>query len=454
MRAAQFLAIIGRGSKGSNALENTEDRAGATSEQQDNVINTVNSLDPYGPSWQLVPGNVAAGTVYAQVPTSGTGDLTFTRASTKTRTNASGNVVDVASGVAAIDYRNADGSLSSTGRLLPEPQRTNSIRNSTMVGAVAGTPGTFPTNYTSNFRGFSSQVVGTGTENGIQYFDLRLFGTSPGGQVEITLESNTQIAALSGQNWAFSSYLKLVAGSLPVGSQVGHVITERTVAGVGLVEQVNTFSLTSSLQRFTSTRTLNQATTAFVNVRIIVTSSTTASDFTIRIAAPQMELGASATTFIRTSTAAVTRLVDSSNTINFSSLIGQTSGTLFVSFNVNQLGAAGAGGNLALTNGVDEIALQFPAGKPNNIRGLVFIGGLFPVVIDVPYSTTGDYKVAFAYAVNNFTVYVNGALGGTDTSGTVPACSQIRINSPLSINQAALFTRRLTNAELAAITTL
>jgi hypothetical protein len=108
MRAAQFLAIIGRGSKGSNALENTEERAGATSEQQDNVINTVNSLDPYGPSWQLVPGNVAAGTVYAQVPTSGTGDLAFTRASTKTRTNASGTVVNVASGVAAIDYRNAD----------------------------------------------------------------------------------------------------------------------------------------------------------------------------------------------------------------------------------------------------------------------------------------------------------------------------------------------------------
>ncbi len=61
--------------------------------------------------------------------------------------------------VPRIDFRNADGTLSSCGRLLLEPQRTNSIRNSSMVGAVAGSPGTLPTNWTrQNSSGLTQGV--------------------------------------------------------------------------------------------------------------------------------------------------------------------------------------------------------------------------------------------------------------------------------------------------------
>jgi hypothetical protein len=61
-------------------------------------------------------------------------------------------------------------------------------------------------------------------------------------------------------------------------------------------------------------------------------------------------------------------------------------------------------------------------------------------------------------------MYVNGSQVGTDdTSGTVPACSQVFLGKQESvavaeflndrIRAAALYTTRLTNTELAALTT-
>jgi len=79
--------------------------------------------------------------------------------------------------VPRLDYSNADGTLSTCPRLLLEPQRTNSIRNSSMVGAVAGSPGTLPTNWTrQNSSGLTQTVVGVGVENGLQYVDINLSG--------------------------------------------------------------------------------------------------------------------------------------------------------------------------------------------------------------------------------------------------------------------------------------
>jgi hypothetical protein len=459
MRAAQFLAIIGRGSKGSNALENTEDRAGATSEQQDNVINTVNSLDPYGPSWQLVPGNVAAGTVYAQVPTSGTGDLTFTRASTATRTNSSGNIVDVASGVGRIHYRNADGSLSSTGRLLLEPQRTNSIRNSTMVGAVAGSPGTTPTNWTVNNLFGLTQTIGTiGTESGLQYIDVRFNGiANASGSLEIRSEAPTQIAALNSQVWTNSTYVKLVANPSPANS-IGLGIYERNLVGTALAFGQQTITPTTSIARFTFTRNLvGGATVAFVQPSITFNLTSGATyDFTIRIAAPQMELGAYATTFIKTSTAAVTRVADDARKTGVSSLIGQSEGTLFidVNFDTRQLFSYFVIRNNPTTSNYVGIGIL-----QNDIRFEV-INGTNQALIVFSNNSTGRFKIAAAYKQNDFVFYVNGVQRGSDNSGTIPSCSEINAFvtgltvQPMQYNQAALFTRRLTNAEMAEITTL
>jgi hypothetical protein len=98
--------------------------------------------------------------------------------------------------------------------LLVEEQRTNSIRNNTGVGAVAGTPGTLPTNWSVAVASdLTTNVIGTGTSAGVAYIDLQIVGTSNSTSYILALESNSQIAALQNQNWTESLWISHVAGS-------------------------------------------------------------------------------------------------------------------------------------------------------------------------------------------------------------------------------------------------
>ena len=83
--------------------------------------------------------------------------------------------------------------------------------------------------------------------------------------------------------------------------------------------------------------------------------------------------------------------------------------------------------------------------------------------IQGPIGSVGRKKIAFAYKQNDFVVYMNGTQVGTDTSGAVATLSGLRIGVYLTnpsfdlnagVNQAILFPTRLTNAELASLTTI
>jgi hypothetical protein len=357
--------------------------------------------------------------------------------------------------VPRIDFRNADGTLSSCGRLLLEPQRTNSIRNSTMVGAVAGSPGTLPTNWAGGgFANLTQTIVGLGTENGLQYIDLRFNGTAVGTIVRIFSESTTQITASNGQTWSSSVYIKRISGTFD-SCAIGHAL--RGIGGSGLGVQTATVSVTTSLARYATTQTVNNASTLSVQplVDFNVTSGATY-DFTIRIAAPQMELGAYATTWVPTTTAAVTRIADTASKTGVSSLIGQTEGTLFVDITLTSRSSFSyfaIAPNLGATNTYIGIGIS-----ASSISFEVVNSGI-QVAYSFPNTSTGSFKLAFAYKANDFVAYVNGALVHTDTSGTVPTCSQIGLNAynnaaSWNYNQAALFPTRLTNAQLAELTTL
>jgi hypothetical protein len=436
MRAAQFLAIIGRGSKGSNALENTEDRAGATSEQQDNVINTVNSLDPYGPSWQLVPGNVAAGTVYAQVPNSGTGDLAFTRASTATRTNSAGNIVDVATGVPRIDYRNANGSLSPTGRLLLEPQRTNSFVRSEEFTSTSWLSG-----------GGGAAVF---TDN---------FGLSPSGNQTSSRWTAANLNSQVRQNVAtinttatLSIYMRTNTGTKSVNLFINDIAVTSTV------------TVTTSWQRFTLTGATGATLIGAGRCGFSNNSILTTTDY-IEVWGAQYEIGAYATTFIKTTTAAVTRLADSASKTGVSSLIGQTEGTLFVEmkdlvWTASALRLIGVG----VSDGTFNNRVALMTGQTSNTYRVIVTSGGTPQTSTTASGTFGNVKVALAYSSAGGVIYVNGTQVLSFASISVPSTSAVYLgmeengnassqpNGPCS--QAALFKTRLTNAQLAQLTTL
>jgi hypothetical protein len=359
--------------------------------------------------------------------------------------------------VPRLDYRNADGTVNSCPRLLLEPQRTNSIRNSTMVGAVAGSPGTTPTNWdNASMAGLTRTVVGLGTENGLQYIDLRFNGTATSTVITIWFETVNQITASTGQTWTSSVYAKSISGS-PLGYNI--TIREQDAAGATLRTGSQTITPTSTLQRFTYTRTNDGVGTAFIRPAVWATLTNGATyDFTIRIAAPQMELAGNASTFIPTTTAAVTRLADAAFKTGVADLIGQTEGTLFLEF-VAQL--TGANQSFSISNGTtsQRVDIRITA---NAFQTVGTFNGSSELNITGGTAVNGaTYKMAVAYKTNDAALYVNGVQIGTDSLlGVVGTFNRIGFdvaagtqpfNSP--VVQAALFPTRLTNAQLVTLTT-
>jgi hypothetical protein len=220
--------------------------------------------------------------------------------------------------------------------LLVEEQRTNSIRNNTGVGAVAGTPGTLPTNWlVSGLGTLTQEVVGIGTQNGINYIDLRFSGTVSTSQVGIRFEPATGAAGTNGQTFTFSAWTARVSGST---SNIGDISANANIYNSGgsfvtsLAFTGHPLSVGTTFARNSGTGTIASATAAFIQPQIYISlTSGTAIDFTIRIGLPQLEQGAFATSVIPTSTTAVTRSADvaSISGSNFSGWYRQDEGTVF-----------------------------------------------------------------------------------------------------------------------------
>jgi hypothetical protein len=283
---------------------------------------------------QLVPSldlNFAA-TKNLVDATTGAELVTFTRTSDGTATNSSGNLIVVPANMPRFDHDPMTGE--SLG-LLVEEQRSNGIRNNTMVGAVAGTPGTLPTNWgISGLGTLTQQIIGIGSINGIAYIDVRVSGTSSTSQFTIRLDSATAISATNGQTWTVSSWLAVVGGSLTnIGAGgLGWLIYDSGAGFLGGSPGSVPLNNTSTLMRLSYTGQITTANTAFIQPQIFfLCSSGAAIDITLRIGLPQLEQGAFTTSVIPTSGAAATRAADvcSISGSNFSSWYRQDEGTFY-----------------------------------------------------------------------------------------------------------------------------
>jgi hypothetical protein len=172
-----------------------------------------------------------------------------------------------------------------------------------------------------------------------------------------------------------------------------------------------------------------------------------------------LEQGAYATSYIPTLETSVTRVADAASKTGISSLIGQTEGTLFAEITTTDDIATVTPMGISDGTGLNRVLLFVGSG---DVNALVTVSGVTQAQISSStISANTRYKMAIAYKANDFAFYVNGALVGTDTSGTVPACSKFNYdNGPGTApfyglnNQALLFKTRLSNTELAQITTL
>ena len=315
--------------------------------------------------------------------------------------------------------------------VLVEEARMNGVPNNAMVGAIVGTPGTPPTgwNLAPTADGLNFSIAATGVENGVDYIDLRIAGTVVAGAVITapSFVSGNVIAALPGQTWANSFFAKVVSGSIAgLNCQIS-TVTFQSNGSTTVDTRHVPITVTGSLQRFTDTITATGA-TAYVSSRIRFTTPAAGSvvDVTLRIGMPQLELGASVTSPIRTTGTAATRAPDNGISLTSPTAYANlTEGSFYVEW-TESIGAGASGNRTALAVLVDP---------SNYIRAAITTGGNLSFATVTGSATSCNLnspnavaagqtvKSAARWKANDFAMRNDPAAGSpaNDNTGPVPA---------------------------------
>jgi len=169
----------------------------------------------------------------------------------------------------------------------------------------------------------------------------------------------------------------------------------------------------------------------------------------------QIEAGSYPTSYIPTYGVSQTRLADDAVAYSLGSIAGQSEGTLFAYFET--IGDSGTPYiSLNQNNGVVNRVLIY---NNNGVSAEVRSGG--SPQSSITSTTQGLVKAAIAYKENDFAFYINGSQIGTDTSGSTfgaGVLNELNLGyanqDGAEIKQVVLFDTRLSNTDLATLTTL
>jgi molybdopterin-binding protein len=423
---------------------------------------------PATPSLLIVPQFYKAGNLYQDVPPFVAEDSTMrfavSRNTTATRVNSSGLIASVASGVPRIDWLGQ-----SCPSLLVEASGQNlalqsqdftttwSPTNVTVSANVTGTTDPFGTNLADEIfetaaSGLHFLAQTMSITSGTTYTGTIFFKKATGSPDWVQLAfSTTGLAGFANFNLASGTVGNVFAGCTASIENYGNgwyrcrltqTATASGTSGGPIPVFVNN---TNSVTRFL-TYTGNTATSIYVF-------------------GAQLETGSVATTYIPTTTAAVSRAADviSASGALVSGLIGQMEGTVYTEVDLRNWIASGR--ILTCSNGTSNERIIIQVGANRTLQAIVTTASAD--VVDISTASgqvNGVYKCALTYASGDFAFYVNGTQIGTDSSGGVPASTSVflgKIGTSASTNflndrirAAALYTTRLTDAQLAELTRL
>jgi hypothetical protein len=187
----------------------------------------------------------------------------------------------------------------------------------------------------------------------------------------------------------------------------------------------------------------------------------------IYLYAAQLELGSYATSYIPTLGASVTRVAETALKTSVSSLIGASAGVVYFEGTIEG-DAASTRRVISISDGTTSNFLNVY--NPVGTRGLDFVSAVGGAVQCNIVSSTSifqygqRFKMAFAYAQNDFAFYINGTQIGIDGSGNIPSGldriifgrgdQSAAVFFEGNVSQTLLFKTRLTNAQLASLTSL
>jgi hypothetical protein len=331
-------------------------------------------------------------------------------------------IESVASGVPRLDYYTSGGTAGCPA-LLIEPAATNlALHSRDLTNAVwSGTTVTTAKN----------AVGADGTASGAT-------------TITATAASGTVLQALShaSQSRVFSAYIRRVTGTGAIELTTNGGTNWTTVTISSLYTQVSCAAQTVA--------------SGTVGIRLAVSGDVIEVDFT------QGEVGPVATSPIATTIATGTRNADEISRTSISGCIGQTEGTIYAELDFSRAVASIA---IILGNGSSE---NFRIRKAANFGVLVQAVNAPSGTANLftsPAASAGIYKIAFGYKNGDYAMSINGAAVETSSNSAnfpVNALDRLLLGETIGgspyfndrMRAVALYTTRLTNAELQSLTTL
>ena len=402
----------------------------------------------------LIPSGYKSGKAYAEIPTNGNGDLTWTRASTALRTNSSGLLESMGSGVPRLSYM-----YGSCPALLLEPQRTNLLQNQLSYNASTGVA--YNTSVTD------SPIIGINS--------ARITKNEASGSVRYANQSCSNSALTGSTTYTISAYFKYDGYDFQTSMEYNN---STNFGGTSWTQPINIASTGITLG------TSSQCTGNIQNVgngwyRVSVTITTGASPvgstvtYLMRLpstlstgqgflqAVPQFEQGAYSTTVIPTSGATATRVADSFSRSNIytNGLISASGGTWFVELRNNVAVIADnapSGFWLGTSSGTatsDGTIYFRQGGGTQRTNVWKYVSG---TATQLYQTTTDTTKIAIKWNGTTADIFENGTkvVSGTAFTATnMEFLTTSGVGRPFFIQNMALFNSALTDAQCQTLTT-
>jgi hypothetical protein len=377
--------------------------------------------------------------------------ITFTRASTGTYFNSSGVLTSAAIDAPRFDYNPS--TLAAQG-LLIEEARTNLLLQSAA----------FNTTWVANNVTITADTTASpdGGTNGDG-----MLATVAGGYVSQTSQSFTAGSTITLSVFAkknASNFLRVELGNLVscwFNLNTGATASNNAGSGNVLFSAKSIQAISNGWYRCVLTVTTSTITTLLTSIYATDSDGNSSSiNSSVFLWGAQLEAGAFPTSYIPTTTTALTRSADVAAVNTLSPWFNSSQGTMYAEFSI----PAATASRSQATFGDGTSNERMIISNNTSLAGTgwrIVDGGVDQADINnaSSFANNATVKVAGAYAVNDFATCQGGGTVGTDPSGTLPTVTALYLgNNGVSqyantyLRRITYYPRKLSSAELQAIT--
>ena len=364
------------------------------------------------PKLCLIPATVGD-KVYSILPSNGVGDFNFTRGSEATRINAQGLIETVASGENRLNYSLLDGEVVGCPSLLLEPQRTNLLQYSEQLSNWTNIQNvTVSDNDIISPDGTqNASKVNETTSNSIHRLFLNPTVTSAKHTYSIFLKKGTRswvYLRLDGAQSEQRTWFDLENGVL------GNVNSDH----IASIENFGNGWYRCSVSIAGTTYDTTPLAILALSTENNVLSYAGGTDKYIYAWGAMLEEGSYPTSYIKTTSAAVTRVAETCNGSGDAATFNDSEGVFMAELLWTE---TSSNVYISIDDNTSNNRILIYSTSTDDIKALIGSGGSTQVAFTATNQDPTTFnKVAIKYKENDFALWINGIKLLTDTVGSTP----------------------------------